>query len=57
MATEGVTLSLWVKLTYLPTEMPTGVGPIYDAPQDNYVIYEDRGNKELRFKVTTSKRC
>ncbi|MBU0473619.1 MAG: Ig-like domain-containing protein [Bacteroidetes bacterium] len=54
MASEGVTISLWVNLSYLPTEMPTGVGPIYDAPQDRYVMYEDKGNKELRFKVTTA---
>ncbi len=52
--TEGVTLSLWVNLKYLPTEMPAGIGPIYDSPQDRYVIYEDKGNKELRFKVTTA---
>ncbi|MFH1527280.1 MAG: LamG-like jellyroll fold domain-containing protein, partial [Bacteroidota bacterium] len=51
----GVTVSLWVKLNYLPTAMPFGIGPIYDASTDNYVIYEDRGNKELRFKVTTTK--
>ena len=54
MQTEGVTVSVWVNLMYLPTEMPTGVGPIYDAPQDRYVIYEDRGNKELRFKVSAA---
>ena len=54
MQTEGVTVSVWVNLNYLPTEMPTGVGPIYDAPQDRYVIYEDRGNKELRFKVSAA---
>jgi len=52
--TNAVTLTLWVKLDYLPTEMPTSVGPIYDAPLDRYVIYEDRGNKELRFKVSTT---
>ncbi|MBU1097409.1 MAG: T9SS type A sorting domain-containing protein [Bacteroidetes bacterium] len=52
--TTGVTLSLWVNLDYLPTEMPSNVGPIYDSPTDNYVLYEDKGNKELRFKVTTT---
>ncbi|MBK8947035.1 MAG: Ig-like domain-containing protein [Ignavibacteriae bacterium] len=54
IAVEGVTLSAWVNLSFLPTEMPTGIGPIYDAPQDSYVFYEDKGNKELRFKVTTA---
>lgn len=52
--TAGVTLSLWVKLNYLPTDMPYNIGPIYDSQTDNYVIYEDKGNKELRFKVTTT---
>ncbi|MBK7107244.1 MAG: Ig-like domain-containing protein [Ignavibacteriae bacterium] len=54
IAVEGVTVSAWINLKYLPTEMPTGIGPIYDAPQDCYVIYEDKGNKELRFKVSTT---
>jgi glycerophosphoryl diester phosphodiesterase len=53
--TSAVTLSLWIKLNYLPTAMSFGVGPIYDAPLDCYVIYEDKANKELRFKVTTDK--
>ena len=51
----GVTVSLWVKLNYMPADMPFNVGPIYDCPTDNYVIYEDKGNRELRFKVTTDK--
>ena len=53
--TSAVTLSLWVKLVDLPTAMPIGIGSIYDAAQDCYVIYADKGNKELRFKVTTDK--
>ncbi len=53
--TSAVTLSLWVKLDDLPTAMPVGIGSIYDAPLDCYVIYADKGNKELRFKVTTDK--
>ncbi|MDP1614536.1 MAG: LamG-like jellyroll fold domain-containing protein, partial [Methylococcales bacterium] len=27
---------------------------MFDSETDNYVIYEDRGNNQLRFKVTTS---
>ncbi len=54
IGTEGVTVSVWVNLKYLPIEMPTGIGPIYDAPQDSYVIYQDKWNRELRFKVTTA---
>jgi len=53
IGTDGVTVSVWVNLKYLPKEMPTSIGPIYDAPQDSYVIYEDKWNRELRFKVST----
>jgi len=49
-----VTLAAWTKLEYLPSEMLTLFGPIFDSEIDQYVIYEDRGNKELRFKVTTT---
>ena len=49
-----VSISAWVKLTYLPVEMPEAYGPVFDSQGDEYVIYADRGNKELRFKVTTS---
>ncbi|MBU1633490.1 hypothetical protein KJ762_03155, partial [bacterium] len=52
--TNTVTLSLWVKLDYLPADMPGPYGPLYDSDSDNYVIYGDRGNNELRFKVTTA---
>jgi len=51
---EAVTLSVWVKLKVRPGDLPSAYGPIYDSDQDSYVLYEDRGNKELRFKVTTS---
>lgn len=53
--TSGVvTVSSWVKLDYLPTEMTLAFGPIFDSQGDQYVLYEDRGNKELRFKVTST---
>ncbi|MCA9732818.1 MAG: T9SS type A sorting domain-containing protein [Deferribacteres bacterium] len=51
--TNAVTLSVWAKLDYLPADLPGPYGPIYDSDTDNYVIYMDRGNNELRFKVTT----
>lgn len=50
----AVTLSLWTKLDYLPVQLPMAFGPLFDSEQDRYVLYEDRGNNELRFKVTTS---
>ncbi len=49
-----VTLSLWTKLALLPTELPTAYGPLFDSETDNYVLYEDKANNQLRFKVTTS---
>ncbi|MCK9279347.1 MAG: T9SS type A sorting domain-containing protein [Melioribacteraceae bacterium] len=49
-----VTISVWAKLNYLPADLPTAYGPLFDSETDNYVIYADRGNNELRFKVTTS---
>ena len=49
-----VSVSAWVKMDYLPTEMTQAFGPVFDSQGDQYVIYADRGNKELRFKATTS---
>jgi glycerophosphoryl diester phosphodiesterase len=51
---NAVTVSLWAKLDYLPSDLPCSWGPLFDSDGDNYVLYEDRGNKELRFKVTTN---
>lgn len=53
--TSGVvSVSSWVKLDYLPTEMIVPYGPVFDSQGDQYVIYADKGNKDLRFKATTS---
>jgi len=49
-----VSISVWTKLSYLPIEMPEAYGPLFDSQGDEYVIYADRGNRELRFKVVTS---
>lgn len=49
-----VTISLWAKLDQLPSDLPGSFGAIYDSVGDNYVIYLDRNNQELRFKVTTA---
>jgi hypothetical protein len=51
--TDAVTISLWVKLANLPSEMPVPYGPFFDSKSDAYVLYADRGNGEFRFKVTT----
>ncbi|RPH97006.1 MAG: T9SS C-terminal target domain-containing protein, partial [Calditrichaeota bacterium] len=54
IAGNAVSISLWTKLALLPNELPGAFGPIYDSDSDNYVIYEDKNNNELRFKVTTT---
>lgn len=50
--TNAMTFSAWVRLTVLPSQLPTSYGAIYDSTTDCYVLYLDRSNKELRFKVT-----
>lgn len=54
IGTDQVTLSAWVKLGGYPSELPEGFGGIFDSVQDDYVLYMDRGNRELRFKVTVT---
>lgn len=51
---SGLTLSAWVKLDQLPADIAGGFSGIYDSDPDNYVMYLDKGNNELRFKATTS---
>lgn len=51
---NAVSVSVWVKLDYLPADMPYGFGPIFDSDGDEYNLYEDKANNELRFKVTTA---
>ena len=50
----AVSVSVWIKLAYLPSELPLSYGAVFDSESDNYVLYEDKGNNQLRFKVTTS---
>jgi len=50
--TNELTLSLWLWLPQLPSELTTSFGAILDSATDCYVLYLDRGNRELRFKVT-----
>lgn len=53
IGTNAVTLSAWVKLDQLPQDLSSSFSGIFDSQPDNYVLYLDRGNNELRFKVTT----
>ena len=47
-----VTLETWVYINTLPSELTTTYGSIYDSSQDAYILYLDKGENELRFKVT-----
>ncbi len=52
ITTNAVTLAAWVNLDTLPSDLGESFGGIYDSAIDSYVMYLDRGNQELRFKVT-----
>jgi hypothetical protein len=49
-----VSISLWAKLDCLPNNVKATYGPLFDSETDQYVMYEDKANSQLRFKVTTS---
>ena len=48
---DAVSMSVWVKLDQLPSQITDGFGPIYDSDEDYYILYLDKNNEELRFKV------
>lgn len=52
IGTNGFAYSAWLKLRHLPSALSTSFGAILDSTNDSYVVYLDRSNKELRFKVT-----
>ncbi len=54
IGTNAVTLSLWVKLSVLPSSLSNAFAGIYDSESDAYILYLDRQARELRFKVTDS---
>jgi len=47
-----LTISAWVRLQQLPSQLATSFGAIFDSTTDCYVFYLDKANKELRFKIT-----
>ena len=51
---RGLTISTWIKLDKLPSQLDSTYGSIYDSAEDAYVLYLDRGAQELRMKVTAS---
>jgi len=50
--TNELTLATWVKLGQMPAQLTTSFGAIFDSTTDCYVLYLDKGNNELRFKIT-----
>lgn len=52
--TNQFTLSAWVRLQNLPAQLAASFGAIFDSTNDCYVLYLDKANNELRFKVTTA---
>jgi glycerophosphoryl diester phosphodiesterase len=50
--TNAVSVSTWVKLDRLPSASEGLFQGILDSAEDAYVVYLDKGAKELRFKVT-----
>lgn len=51
---QAVTVEAWVKLDAPMLSTSESFAGIYDSSQDSYVLYLDRANGELRFKVTTA---
>ena len=49
--TNSLSMSLWVKLPKKPSQI-VNFGGIYDSESDAYVVYLDKNNAEIRFKVT-----
>jgi hypothetical protein len=52
--TNQLTISAWVWLPIVPSQLATSFGAIFDSTTDCYVLYLDRANNELRFKVTAA---
>lgn len=50
---NSITLSAWVRFDKNISEMSGSYGSVFDSSADGYVIYADKTNNELRFKVTT----
>ena len=52
--TAEVTVAGWVRPDFLPSELTEPFAGIFDATDDNYVLYFDRDAAEVRFRVTDS---
>jgi hypothetical protein len=49
-----VTVESWIKLDASMLSTSQAYNSIYDSSQDSFVLYLDKANGELRFKVTTA---
>jgi glycerophosphoryl diester phosphodiesterase len=56
IGTNAVSISLWVKLSKLPSQLPAPIAGIYDSAENAYGLYLDRQARELRFNVTDATR-
>ncbi|MBL7077296.1 MAG: hypothetical protein ISS31_07480 [Kiritimatiellae bacterium] len=54
IATNALTFSCWVKMEAKPSGIPEPFGGVYASLEDSYELYQDKGNSELRFKVTAT---
>lgn len=54
--TNALTLSAWVRLSDLPSSLPTPFADIYGSASDAYGFYLDRSAVALRFVVTDTKK-
>ena len=48
---DAVSISAWIYMDKLPSDISHSYGPIFDSDNDAYILYLDRGNEEVRFKV------
>ncbi|WP_119421894.1 glycerophosphodiester phosphodiesterase family protein [Desertibaculum subflavum] len=51
---KAVTVETWIRVKDAFANQSETFQGIFDSTQDNYVMYLDRGNKELRFKAATA---
>ncbi|HNQ72266.1 MAG TPA: glycerophosphodiester phosphodiesterase family protein [Verrucomicrobiota bacterium] len=54
IGTNQLSLSIWLNLQNLPAQLAGNYGAIFDSAADAYVLYLDKPNNELRFKITTT---
>lgn len=52
IGTNAVSISLWVNLAKLPSQLAAPFAGIYDSDIESYVLYLDRQARGIRFKVT-----